>query len=313
MSNFIQSLESRRLMSATADTLLGDKAMISSDIVVLKAAANALILSDTSATKVIATDFKGLPKADGELLKTLETTEIKAKAALLKDVALLDSKSLSLTTKSVSAGDVVLKKATTRSLAALAKDITALGSVTTVPMADLQAFLTGTTVTDARASILTALPADSALDTAVTNEGTDSDADKATINTDANQLQNDVTGLATDLSSIESALGTFPAVTGSFTGTAQGTAGKVAGQSEAVTLNITSESASGVIEATVTNFSGGVSALAGSVSLNGVIVLKALPGNSAVTIDGVFSNSAIGGTFAFAGGKGTFAVSEIFI
>jgi hypothetical protein len=310
MSNFIQSLESRTLMTVSSATLLGDKETIASEIVVVKASANALILSDTSATKVIAADFKGLPKADGALLKTLVSAETKAKAALLKDVALLDSKSLGLTTKSVSAGDMVLKKATTKSLATLAKDITALGSVTTVPMADLQAFLTGTTVTDARASILTALPDDTALDTAVTNEGTDSDSDKATINTDATQLQTDVANLATDLSSIETTLGTFPTVTGLFTGNAQGTSGKVSGHSATVTLDITSESAGGILEGTVTNFSGGISALAGSVSLNGVIVLKALPGNSAVTIDGVFSDSAIGGTFAYAGGKGTFAVSE---
>ena len=313
MSSFISVLESRTFLSAapiTKVTLTADKAAITSDAAAVKADLNLLIKNNTLETDAIAKDFKGLPPSDDILLKTLVTEETESRAIFLKQTAALDTPAVALAGKSASIGASLLSKATVKSLATASLDITALSAVTTVPLANLDAHLLATGVPDALSAIITAQPADAALDAAVNTQLTNSSAEKLAIGSSATQLGADVANLASDLLSVHIAVGTFPSIVGIFSGTAHETSGKNAGQTDAATLTIISESSDGILTGSVTNFLGGVDPLVGSVSLNGVVALKAAPHTGTVTIAGTLTGATLTGKFAFASGKGTFAVTE---
>jgi hypothetical protein len=312
MSDFILALEARTLFSAlpvTKATLVADKAAVVADAATLKADLNILIKDNTTENFAIAKDFKGLPRADQLLLKTLVSDELKSKAVFLKDVALLNTPSVAAAVKSTAIGITLLTKANVKALATATKDIAALGTVTTKGAAALTAHLAATTVDDDRAAILAALPDNSALDAAVTTEQTTATADKAAIGAAATQLVTDIANLATDLTSVHTATGTFPSVVGTFTGTATVTAGKHKGRSADISLVITSEDTDGNLAGTVTDIGGGTDALTGTVSLNGVVALKGSP--ATVKVGGVLSGTTLTGSFAFATGKGTFTAAEV--
>jgi hypothetical protein len=311
MSTLIQALESRTFFSVSTSDLAADKATLLADAAHLKAEIATLISDSTAGTKAISADFKGLPKSDQTLLKTLVTAENKARSAYLKDDSALVNPSDSLAFKGIALGDSLLTRATVKTLAAESDDITALSAVTTVPLATLQAQLSGTAVDGARAAILSALAGDATITTAVSSEQTTVDTDRAAIAADATQFQTDITALAADLTSVHTATGTFPATVGTYTGTATETAGKHKGQTVTASLVITSQDANGNIAGTVTNLtSGSAEPVIGTVSLNGVVSLKSAPESGSVKVTGTFSDDAITGHVSVPGAAGTFTVAE---
>jgi hypothetical protein len=314
MREFISSLESRTLLSVlpiTKSSIIADKATLAADVAALKANLALLVKNNTVETDAIVKDFKGLPKADQALLKTLATDELKAKAIFTREIAILTTPGTAQANKAEAIANSLLTRATVRSLATATVDITKLENVAAVPLATLAASLASTTVSDAREDILTALPNEAVLDADVETEQTNATAEKAAIGTAAGQFAADIFNLATDLTSVHTAVGTFPNVVGVFTGTATETAGKHRGETVAATLDITSESSDGILEGTVTDITSGLAdPLVGSVSLNGVIILKSTPRTGSVRISGTFNTDAITGKVAFTGASGTFSVLE---
>jgi hypothetical protein len=306
MREFISSLESRTLLSVlpiTKSSIIADKATLAADVAALKANLALLVKNNTVETDAIVKDFKGLPKADQALLKTLATDELKAKAIFTREIAILTTPGTAQANKAEAIANSLLTRATV--------DITKLENVAAVPLATLAASLASTTVSDAREDILTALPNEAVLDADVETEQTNATAEKAAIGTAAGQFAADIFNLATDLTSVHTAVGTFPNVVGVFTGTATETAGKHRGETVAATLDITSESSDGILEGTVTDITSGLAdPLVGSVSLNGVITLKSTPHTGSVKISGTFNTDAITGKVAFTGASGTFSVLE---
>ena len=311
MPAIIQSLESRIFLSVSAGQLSSDKTILIGDAALLKNQIAMIIGDSTTATQGIALDFKGLPKSDQTLLKLLITAENKARAAYLKDDGALVNPANSLANKAVALGDALLKDANVKTLAAESKDITALSSVTAVPLATLDGQLGGTVVDEARAAILSALADDSTIMSAVTAEQNRIDVDRASINTAAVQFQTDIGALASDLTTVHTQTGTFPATIGTYDGSALDITGKHHGQIATVTLIIDSEDANGNLNASVTDLTTGTSdPLVGTVSLNGVIALKPAPHTGSVKITGTFSDGTIAGHVSFPGAAGTFTVVE---
>ena len=101
MCRFIQSLESRRLLSATPvskATLLADEAHIVADAVAAKADFKTLVAAVTADTKTIQSDLKGLSKSNATLLKTLKADEVKVFTLVTRDLnALIGSPGAALT------------------------------------------------------------------------------------------------------------------------------------------------------------------------------------------------------------------------
>src|SRR5271155_1585252 len=107
MSMFIQSLESRTLLSAspvTKATLAADEANIVAGGASANAALKTLVADLKTDTTAITADLKTLPKTNASLLKTLKTDEAKAHGTLTADLNLLVKPSSALSKKSVSTG-----------------------------------------------------------------------------------------------------------------------------------------------------------------------------------------------------------------
>jgi hypothetical protein len=144
MSSFVQTLEERRLFSITSATLAADLSSINTDAKAVKASVTALTKTAAADVKLLTADLKGSAKTNAALLKTLKTDEGKAIAKLKTDANNL-TKATMLAKKSASAGDAVIKKPTSTTLTGkLSADITALGTVTTAPLAALQTDSNGT-------------------------------------------------------------------------------------------------------------------------------------------------------------------------
>jgi hypothetical protein len=317
MPTFIHSLESRTFFSATfvtAATLLADKAGLLADVANGTSAFKALVADVTSGTKAIALDLKTLPKTNAAPLKTLKSDEAKAKAMLTTDLNLLEKSGGSLAKKALSTGESLLTKATVKTLVVAATEITALGTVTTAPLAHLQTALFSTPVSPDLQGLATANPGATALANDVSTALGNISTQTAALGTAATQFATDIANLKSDLSSIATAVGTFPNIVGTLDGTNHVTKGADTGGNGRNNIVITSEDAAGNLVGSLIDVTHDQTyALKATISLNGKFVGVAVGPYKPSTIDllGQFTSGTLTGTFKLTGQSGTFTVTEI--
>lgn len=309
MTNMIQSLESRTLLSVTTATLAADKSTVVSDVKVLSTDLKKLATDESANNKAVATAFKGLPKVAQTLLKALESDESKSKSQLQKDSNALTRVSEKDASTAISVADTLLKKGNVKTVAALVKDLSSLDSVSVAPLATLQQLLGSNVLSIDAEAILAAYPTNTALTTAVSNSQTTVQGDLTAINAEAQQLATDLSTLATDLTTVKATNGTFPDMVGTFTGTATETKGASKGNNVDVSLVITTEDAAGNVSGTITDLTdGGDDLFTGTISLNGLFAGKAVNagGGGKISISGNLIGATFTGKVASSKAAGTF-------
>lgn len=322
MSRFIQSLESRKLLSATlvtTSTLLADQAVLVADAAAAKAELKALAAVAGADAKTIAADLKGLPKTNAPLLKTLKADEAKLLALITKDVKALLTPGIALGKRASVDGVLLIKKPSAKLQAKVAAELTALGTATAGPLAKLQADSQGGKLSADLQALVAANPSNAGLAAHTAKFLTDVSAQGNTVNDTAVKFQTDIAGVATDLGSAASSSSTIPTVTGTYSGTAKETAGKHVGRVAALTVDITGESAAGALTGTFTLTEPGQTpvtlSLSGQVTAAGAFSATLTDtsgqGNGAI-LSGSVVGQTISGKYQSTGGpsRGTFTVHK---
>jgi hypothetical protein len=322
MCRFIQSLESRRLLSATPvskATLLADEAHIVADAVAAKADFKTLVAAVTADTKTIQSDLKGLSKSNATLLKTLKADEVKVFTLVTRDLNALIGSPGALAKRSTADGVALLTKSTKAIQAKVTADIASLGTVATAPLAKLQADDQNTGLGPALQAITDANASDATLAADITRQRDDTESKGTIFNTAVVQFQTDLGALAADLASTppgENGGGsTLPNLVGTFNGSGTQTAGNHVGRVTGLKVNIASEGGDGSFTGTVTLTQNGQSetdSISGTVTTAGKFT-GAFTDSSNVgsTLTATVSGNTIKGTYASAGGSsGTFSVTK---
>jgi hypothetical protein len=203
MSQFIQALELRVLLSATADTLTADQATIDADAKAVKAALDAGIKAIGADSKTIAADLKGATDkttAKAEL-KTLLADEKSLGKTLKKDEAALLKAGIGPSHKATAVGIAVTKNSSdTKLQAKLSADIAALA--TAAPLATLAADATPGTIPADMDAMVASNPTNSALSAHVAAAKTDLLTQLSTVVTAGTKFSTDVGTLKADLGTL---------------------------------------------------------------------------------------------------------------
>jgi hypothetical protein len=313
MPIFFESLEPRTFLSgtpATAAALAADQARLFADAASATTALQTLIADTKADIAAITVDLKSLPASNASLLKTLKTDEARAEATVKADLNLLTKPGIALAKKSASTGDSLLTKATVKTVAVAAVDITALGTVAATPLANLTAALHANVIGADLQALATANPAATQL--AADVAAADAVAPTTALRTSAAQFSADITTLAADLSSIQTAFGTFPNMVGTLNGTALVTRGQDLGKVSTLSFLITHEDAAGNLAGTVTNFNNGDTfSLIATVTLNGKVAGKLKSAqHKSLTFAAQFAAGTLAGTYKASDHSGTFTVVE---
>jgi hypothetical protein len=323
MSKFIQSLESRTLLSGTPvtqATLAADDALIVANAATAKGDLKTLSAAAKADMKTIQTDLKGLPKTNAPLLKKLKADESKLLVQITKDLNALLNPGKALGKRATVDGESLLKKATARLQAKVGAEGTTLGLVTLATLAKLQADSQGTAIVADLQALAAANPGSAVIAADTTKTMTDLSTQNMALVTAATTFQTGTGTLATDLGSAASASSIFPTVTGTYSGTATETAGKHVGRVAAMSFDFTGESPAGALTGTVTLTEPGNSpvtlTLAGTVTATGAFSATLTDpsgqGNDA-TLAGKVLGTTITGTYQATGGgssRGTFSVHQ---
>lgn len=205
MFQFIQTLEQRVLMSATADALRADQSTIDADAKEIKADLAATGKALAADLKTITADAKGSTdkQQTAAQLKTLKADEKALLVKLKKDTAALLKAGQGPSHKAAAHGVGVINSPSNATLKTkLAADIAALSTALSAPLATL--------VADASAG---GIPAD--IDALVasnptnTTLATDAAAAKTNVNTQLTTLVNASTKFSTDVGTLNTDLGTL--------------------------------------------------------------------------------------------------------
>ncbi len=176
-------------------------------------------------------------------------------ATISTDLNLLVKPGEALAKKSTTTGESLFVKATTKNVAVAAADITALGTITTTPLANLLGAFHGFHVESDFQALVTANPTATQLATDVTTTLTNADAQSTTLQTAANQFSTNIATLTTDLSSVKTTFGSFPRLTGTLNGTTTVLKGRHVGRVSNISIVISSEDGAGNIAGTLTDIS----------------------------------------------------------
>lgn len=323
MSRFIQSLESRRLLSVTKAGLLADRALILADAAAAKADLKVLAATAQADTRTIQTDLKGSAKTNTPLLRTLKADEVKVLALSRKDVNVLLGRSLGLVNRSIAIGDALLVKNNAQLEAKLAADVAALGTVTAAPLAALEADSQGAGIGAALLVLIEANPTDTTLATDAAKLQTDTGAQDSAFIAAATKFQTDVAvQTTTDLNQVPASSpsgpgGSIPSLVGTLNGSATATSGNNVGRVSTLVVHITSESSSGVLTGTATITNPGQSPqtqnLSGTISASGAFnatVTDPTNSQNGATLVGTYSGKTLSGTYTSTGDGGTFTVTH---
>src|SRR4051794_4541890 len=323
MSPFIQSLESRKLLSATLtkEMVLADQMGVTADIAATRAGFKAVASGIAADTRTIAADLKSLAtpdnrKANAALLKTLRADSHTGLATLRADNAhLLSMTTGALHRSSAHALALLAHPTNTKLQAVLAADVAALTTAAAAPLAQLQADLQAFTLDPDLTSIADANPTGTQLATDVAGAKTNQAAAIGTFGAAAAKAQTDAGTLAPDLASAPT--GAYADLVGTYSGNTNTTSGPHAGTVGTLVVTITSESTTGALLGNVTVTNPGQApenqSLAGTVTTDGTFsgTVTGTAGEGA-TLAGKASATKISGTFHSLDGQdgGTFSVTR---
>jgi hypothetical protein len=201
MSRFILPLESRRLFSVTAATLATDLGATKTDSTAVKAALTAIEKAAITDLKSLKTDLKGSPSSNKSLLKTVTTDENQFVAKLKADVTAL-LKADAVAKHGAGDGTALLKKSSAKLIAKVAADVTALGSATTTPLADMTTDAQSTTVGSALTPLVSANSSNTSLATDAGTTNSDNSTLGAALVTSAQTFASAVGALGADLATL---------------------------------------------------------------------------------------------------------------
>jgi len=330
MSQFIDSLESRTLLSAaplTKTEVLADEMAIISDSATTRADLKSASVVMAADTRTVAADVKTLNtpanrQANAALLKTLRSDNQKYLATLRKDEAGLLGPGGGLARRASAHALALIQHPTNTKLQAqVTADMTALSTANAAALAKLQADVQTSTFSTDLNNIVTANPSSTLLATHVQSAETDATTATNTFNTAAAKFQTDTGTLSTDLSGAPTggSTGNFPNLVHTYNGNATSTSGNHVGRVSTLVIQITSEGTDGSVTGTATITNPGQSPqtqnLTGSVTTGGAFSATATdPTNSSngATISGTVSGTKISGTFSSTDGTdaGTFSVTQ---
>lgn len=263
MSRFIQSLESRRLLTATTSSLAAELTTVNTNASAVKADLTTLQSTAKADMKAIATDLKGSAKTNVPLLRKLQgdenrwLTKIKNNTNVLLHAAPLSA-------KGVADGDAFLAAPTNLSLQSkIVGDVNALNVATNAPLSALTADIPSTAVSADLTALTTANPTNTSLATDASKITSDLlktengpfPPSQAIAVTTSGQLVNDggklstaVGALTTDLATLEPAPTTTPSLVGDYKGTlkTKGVIFGIGATKVSFELNITSQTLTSV-------------------------------------------------------------------
>ena len=204
MSQFIQALEPRALLSASGTTIVADETRLLGDARAIRAEVShfgSLLKSDA---RTIQADLRGLPNtpANRALTSTLRTDVQKGIARLQKDVSVVIRVGSADARKALADGlAVFLNPTNAAALGRLAGDITRLTTATAAPIATVLADATAfqSQVGQDVSAVAAANPTNAALQTHVQAANADTSSVLSTARTDLQTVQTDVTTLLHDL------------------------------------------------------------------------------------------------------------------
>jgi hypothetical protein len=204
-SQFVQTLESRTLLSVTPNTLVADELALAADVKTLHADLKAYGPTYKADVKALAKDLKALPKSPANvlLLNKLRTDQNKCVAMLLGDFAHFMAVARPAVHKlTADAFRVFLHPTDTTAQAKLAADISAFQTASTAPIAQFATDLTacGQMLAADADALVAANPTATQLATDLDKTKADASAAAATIQADVTKGQADLTKLLTDLS-----------------------------------------------------------------------------------------------------------------
>ena len=200
MSRFIEPLESRTLLSASASTLSTDFSAIATDAGAVKSAFIQLEVALAGDYKAILTDLKG-SKGSSSQLKTLKSDGKKALNTLKKDgLALL--KAAVIAKRATTDGTKLIAKSSTAQTTKVNKDITALGSATTTPLANIQNDSQHTGIGSDLDALAAANPSNTQLATDAAKTKTDANTQGSAFVSASQTFSDAVATLKTDLATL---------------------------------------------------------------------------------------------------------------
>jgi hypothetical protein len=214
MSRFIQPLERRTLLTASASSLSADLTSINTDAAAVKADLTSLQTAATADFKSLVSDLKGSSKTNLALLAKLRSDGNKYLAKLKADVnALLKGSALSA--KGVKDGTATLANPNAPASGNIKGDVNALAAAATNPLTKLTTDAsTATLVAD-----LNALAGTKSLSTDVTKAANDLNSLSGKVVSDANKFGSAVNTLKTDLTTLLPQPTTTPSLIGDYKGT----------------------------------------------------------------------------------------------
>lgn len=322
MSRFIQSLESRTLLSATLtkEMVLADQMGVTADVAAARANFKAVASGVGADTRTIAADLKSLAtpdnrKANAALLKTLKADAHTGLATLRADNAHLLGMTTGVLHRSSAHALALLAHPTNTVLQAkLAADAAALATAIAAPLAQLQADLQAFSLDTDLTNIADANPTGTQLATDVAGAKTNQAAAIAAFGASAAKVQTDAGTLAADLATAPT--GAYANLVGTYNGSTTSTSGNHVGRVSTLVVTIASESTTGALTGTVTITNPGQApqnqALTGTVSTGGSFSATVGAGSNGANLAGTASATGISGTFASLDGQdgGTFSVTR---
>ena len=318
MSRFIQSLESRQLLSAVPvdkPTLVADQALVVADGAAARADLRSLAAVVRTDTAKIQTDLRGLPKTNLVLMRTLRTDEAKLLAHVTVDLNQLLNPGTAVARQSTAAGGLLLTRATLGLQARVGAEVTALGTITVAPLAKFQDDLQGTAVLADLQALVDANPTATTLATDAAQMMTDTSDAATTLGNSASAFATDVGGLAADLGSALANSSLLPMLTGTYSGSARKTGGNHIGQVTALTMDITSEGTDGSLSGSLmiaeTGNGPATLTLTGTVSDTGAFTASVTDGgNNDSVLTGKVVGTTITGTYGGGGDSGVFSLHK---
>jgi hypothetical protein len=204
-TQFVQTLESRMLLTATPNTLVADELVLAADVKTLHADLKAYAPAYKADVKTLADDLRALPKSPANvlLLNKLRTDQNKCAATLRADFAHLMAVDRPAIHKlTVDAFRVFLHPTDATAQAKLAADIAAFQANGAAPLAQFTTDLAacGQTLAADADALVAANPTATKLATDLDKTKADASAAATTIQADVTKGQADLTKLLTDLS-----------------------------------------------------------------------------------------------------------------
>jgi len=218
MSRFIQPLERRTLLTATATSLAAESAAVATAAPPVQADLLALQLAAKTDLAAITLDLKGSPKTNAPLLRFLKRDTNQFVNKEKSDVTAL-LRATPKTAKGAADGSALLIAPTVPALQAkIPNDIAPL-TLTNTRFATLTADSLTTTVDTDLTNLTTANPTNTALTTDANKLNTDLTSLTATLLTDAAAYNSAVTTFKNDLSTLLPQPTTSPSLVGDYQGT----------------------------------------------------------------------------------------------